>query len=103
MRRFIFWAGLLLSGLAVTAQEPKVYPTNWWVGMKHSSLQIMVHAPGIGNEAAVSVVYPGVKLTEFHRVSNPNYLFVRLQLAPDVKPGTVPIRITHKQGPANIL
>ena len=62
MRRFIFWAGLLLSGLAVTAQEPKCYPTNWWVGMKHSSLQIMVHAPGIGNDAAVSVVYPGVKV-----------------------------------------
>lgn len=103
MRRFIFWAGLLLSGLAVTAQETKCYPTNWWVGMKHSSLQIMVHAPNIGADAAVNITYPGVKLTEFHRVSNPNYLFIRLQLAETTKPGNLPIRITHKQGPANIL
>jgi glycosidase len=83
----------LLSALATTAQQ--VYPTNWWVGMKHSRLQVMIHAPGIGDKATVTVAYPGVRLTEFHRVSNPNYLFIRLQLAPTVKPGNIPIRISH--------
>jgi glycosidase len=81
------------------AQESiKVYPANWWVGMKHAAVQVMVHAPGIGEGAAVSISYPGVRLVEFHKVSNPNYLFVRLQLAADVKPGTVPIRVTNKNG-----
>jgi glycosidase len=101
--KLIFWACLLLTGLAAAGQAPEVYPTNWWVGMKHSSLQIMIHAPGIGEGAAVSLNYPGVQLTEFHRVSNPNYFFVRLQLAATVKPGTVPIRITHKGGETRVI
>jgi len=103
MERSLTFACILLSILNATAQDPKVYPTNWWVAMKHSSLQIMVHAPNIGTDAAVSITYPGIRLTEFHRVSNPNYLFIRLQLAETTKPGNLPIRITHKQGPTNIL
>src|SRR5260221_2555013 len=103
MRRFLFWACLLLSGLGATGQEPKVYPSNWWVGMKHADVQVMIHAPGIGEGATVSLTYPGVRLVECHRVSNPNYLFVRLQLASGAKPGTRPIRITRKDRGAVVV
>src|SRR5258708_38791315 len=71
--------------------------------MKHADVQVMIHAPGIGEGATVSLTYPGVRLGEFHRVSNPNYLFVRLQLASGAKPGTVPIRITRKDRAAVVV
>ncbi|HEY6900868.1 MAG TPA: alpha-amylase family glycosyl hydrolase, partial [Puia sp.] len=98
MSRGLFWAVLLVCRLANAQEAVKAYPTNWWVGMKHSSLQIMLHGAGIGDSAKVSVNYPGVRLVEFHRVSSPNYLFLRLQLSPAVKPGKLPIRITQRRG-----
>ncbi|MBS1664970.1 MAG: cyclomaltodextrinase N-terminal domain-containing protein [Bacteroidetes bacterium] len=102
MRNRLFWAvaALLLCRLASAQETVKAYPSNWWVGMKHSSLQIMLHGAGIGEDAKVSVSYPGVQLVEFHRVSNPNYLFIRLQLTPNVRPGRVPIRINNARGAA---
>jgi glycosidase len=89
--------------IAAAASAQQVYPTNWWVGMKHSSLQLMIHAQNIGEGATVAVSYPGVQLKEFHRVSNPNYLFVRLQLAPTVRPGKVAVQISHGAGPATVI
>ncbi|MBS1601767.1 MAG: cyclomaltodextrinase N-terminal domain-containing protein, partial [Bacteroidetes bacterium] len=101
MARIQLFLACLPCALGATAQQ--VYPTNWWAGMKHSSLQVMIHSPGIGDRAKVTVAYPGVRLTEFHRVSNPNYLFVRLQLGPTVKPGNIPIRISHPGSAATVI
>ena len=71
----------------------RVYPTNWWIGMKHNDVQVMVHYRNIAAGAAVSVSWPGVQLTGTHRSENPNYLFLHLKIAPTAQPGTVPIKI----------
>src|ERR1700733_2763204 len=39
-----------------------VYPTNWWVGMKYSKPELMIHLTDIGNVASISVNYPGVTI-----------------------------------------
>jgi glycosidase len=87
--------GLLLvrSGFAQT--QPQVYPTNWFIGMRNSTIQVIVHSPDIGKEAAVSLSYPGVQLLGYHSTENPNYLFLKLKIGATAHPGTVPIRITH--------
>ncbi|MEY4728022.1 MAG: hypothetical protein RLZZ390_546 [Bacteroidota bacterium] len=52
----------LLSNVVTSAlyAQIKAYPSHWWVGMKHNSLQVML---------------------------NKHYLFVDLLLLPTVKPG----------------
>jgi hypothetical protein len=71
----------------------RVYPTNWWVGMKHNDVQVMVHYRKIAENATVRVDYPGVQLLGMHKAENPNYLFVHLRIAPTARPGMVPIKI----------
>jgi glycosidase len=82
----------LMGGVAWGQNETKVYPTNWWVGMKNPALQLMVHGRLIGDDTVVQIAYPGVRLLKAHRVENPNYLFLDLVISPTAKPGIMRIR-----------
>jgi glycosidase len=64
----------------------RVEPAFWWVGMKNTKLQLIVH----GNNIAASTVklnYAGVKLVKVNKVENPNYLFLDLDITPTAKAG----------------
>ncbi len=92
----LFLGCLLLAGVTAAQEPPKVYPANWWTGMKYPRLQVMVHGQDIGNAAAVSVSCPGVRLIGWHRVASSNYLFLQLQISAAAKPGLVMIRVDPK-------
>ncbi len=83
-----------LSSAQTTAID-RVNPTNWWVGMKNPSVQVLVHGPGAGT-LAYSIGYPGVTLLKTNTVENPNYAFLDLVISPMAKPGRV--QITGKKG-----
>ncbi len=67
-------------------------PPNWWVGMKETSLQLMVHGKGIAKTQA-SIAYPGIKILK-NTPSGENYLFVDLEITPTTKPGKLDIQFT---------
>ena len=69
----------------------RVEPMFWWVGMHNPSLQLVVHGNNIASRT-VSMTYKGVKLVAVHKVENPNYLFIDLQISPFATPGTFPIK-----------
>ncbi|MGI4021197.1 MAG: glycoside hydrolase family 13 protein [Janthinobacterium lividum] len=84
---FIF----LATGLF--AQIPnleRVEPMFWWTGMKNPKLQLIVHGKNIAART-VKLNYPGVQLAEVHKVENPNYLFLDLEIAASAKSGSFPI------------
>lgn len=64
MKKIIFSLALFPVGddipLASTNID-RIEPANWFVGMKNSSLQLMVYGKNIRN-SRVSVDYPGVKI-----------------------------------------
>jgi glycosidase len=63
--------------------------------MKNTKLQLIVH----GNQIAtrnVTINYPGVTLLKSHKVENPNYLFLDLEISPATQPGIFPIRFEKK-------
>ena len=79
-----FIAAVILSFLgqnAAAAEIQHLDPPCWWVGMKNTELQIMVHGQGISN-SEVSIKYPGVTIKEVVKVENPNYLFIYLDIDP---------------------
>lgn len=83
----------LFFGANLFAQLPKlqrVEPAFWWTGMKNPKLQLLVYGKDISANS-VAINYDGVKLVEVHKVENPNYLFLDLELSADVKPGKFPI------------
>ncbi len=82
------------------AQSFNVYPTNWWVGMKNTSLQLMLHGDNIGAAASsFKLVYPGISVKKVTKADSPNYLFIDITIAPNTKPGTATLSIL-KEGKA---
>jgi len=71
-----------------------IYPTNWWVGMKNPSLQLMLHGSDVGS-LTPSLNYSGVSITNVNRVENNSYLFIDLVISKSAKPGTASIRLSN--------
>jgi glycosidase len=87
---------LLITTGVKAIEITRVEPANWWIGMKNSELQIMVYGPGI-SKSTLTVNYPGIKLKEVAKTSNPNYLFIYLSIASGTKAGSVPMHFTEGQ------
>ncbi|HOP03143.1 MAG TPA: glycoside hydrolase family 13 protein [Tenuifilaceae bacterium] len=68
----------------------RVEPPNWWIGMKNSELQLLVHGNDISN-FDVELNYAGVKVVDVVKVESPNYLFINLELSADAKAGNFDI------------
>jgi glycosidase len=90
MKKILFFAAALLLMITVNAQTAPfdhVEPPFWWAGMKHEKLQLLVHGDDISHlEPRTDAA--GVVIEQVRRVSNPNYLFIDLDIS-DVKPGSV--------------
>ncbi|MDP1810788.1 MAG: alpha-amylase family glycosyl hydrolase [Sediminibacterium sp.] len=76
------------------AQPIKVYPTNWWVGMKMNKIQLLLKS---GQEELskkrVSISYPGITIIKTHSFENPRYITIDISIAATTKPGFVPIEL----------
>jgi glycosidase len=81
MKKTILSLALLLGFMATNAavKVDRIDPTNWFVGMKNPSLQLMVYGEGISS-ADVTTDYAGVKVDSIVRLDSPNYLLVYLNL-----------------------
>ena len=65
---------LILAPTCLWGQQPNLYPANWWTGMKHNYVQILVKSPDPQfNTSEVSVNYAGVALNKVHRLDNGKY------------------------------
>lgn len=70
----------------------RIEPTDWYVGLKNPSLQLMVYGKDIKN-ADVTTDYPGVKIDSLVRLDSPNYLLVYLNLD-GAQPGEMKLNFT---------
>ncbi len=83
---------LLLMNYGVSSQANiTVYPTNWWVGMKESSLQLLVRSDkNIAEDKALfRSSSPDVKVVKVQTTENKHYLFVDINIARNAKPQKV--------------
>jgi glycosidase len=93
---------VLLAVLNVSnAQNPELTirhlePPFWWVGMNHTSLQLMVHGEGVGNLQPV-IRQKGITIDSIARTENPNYQFIYLTISKKLDPGSCEIQF-QKEG-----
>ncbi len=73
----------------------RVEPPFWWAGMKNPKLQLMVYGEDI-SATKPELNYPGVEVTAVTSLQSPNYLFIDLELAPDVNPGKLDIAFKQR-------
>lgn len=94
MKKTVVLLTLLLSFMAMKAavKIDRIEPTDWYVGLKNPSLQLMVYGKDIKN-ADVTTDYPGVKIDSLVRLDSPNYLLVYLNLD-GAQPGEMKLNFT---------
>lgn len=74
------------------AQYAEVYPTNWWVGMKHNTVQLLIKGNYEAfNKEKIRINYPGIKIEQAHQLDNGKYMCVDITIAPTAKTGNVTI------------
>ena len=91
--RALLCAIALLAGFAANARAAgveRIEPANWWIGMVHHRVELMVHGEGIA-ATVPRIDRAGVELVDVQRTDNPNYLFVDVDVDPGAKPGEVAI------------
>ncbi|MBL7739391.1 MAG: glycoside hydrolase family 13 protein [Chitinophagaceae bacterium] len=86
---------LLFFPFSLRAQQLRVEPMNWWVGMKNPELQLLVHGEDVG-ETVPWVSYGGVTVRRVSKAESKNYLFIDLLVARTAKPGS--FTISFKKG-----
>lgn len=95
MRRILFIMIIAMTSVitmnAAKLTIERIDPTDWYVGMKNSQLQLMVYGKNIRDAQQVSTDYPGVRIDSLVRLDSPNYLLVYLNLK-DAKPGTMTLK-----------
>ncbi len=90
---FIFIVSIHFS---LNAQVAKVYPTNWWVGMKHNKIQLLFRGKENDlNQSKIRINYPGINITTTHPFENGKYLSADITIASSAKPGKVVIELIN--------
>lgn len=90
---FTFLFFFIFSYASKERRVKRIDPPHWWVGMKNTNVQLLVYGAGIG-EFSSSINYEGVKITKSSTVSNPNYLFIDVEISATAKAGTIEITFT---------
>ena len=97
MKRILLIIALVAQVLSMSAAKKvqlsidRIDPTDWYVGLKNPSLQLMVYGKNIRSTAEVNTDYPGVKVDSLVRLDSPNYLLVYLNVK-DAQPGTMTLK-----------
>ena len=96
MRRILFLIALVAQVMTMSAAKQKVAidridPTDWYVGMKNPSLQLMVYGKDIASVQEVTTDYPGAVVDSVVRLDSPNYLLVYMNLR-NAQPGTMTLK-----------
>ena len=97
MKKLLLMIAAVLTGMLTVQAAVKIdriEPTNWYVGMKNPSVQLMVFGEGI-RDAEVTIDYAGVTIDSLVRLDSPNYLLIYLNTR-GAQPGTMDI--IFKQG-----
>ena len=102
MKRLFFLFVLLGQIVTMSAAKAKVTvdridPTDWYVGLKNPSVQLMVYGQGIRDVQQVITDYPGVKIDSLVRLDSPNYLLVYMNVK-DAQPGTMTLQFKGEKG-----
>ncbi len=97
MKKSILLLSLLISALFIKAavKIDKIEPTDWYVGMKDASLQLMIYGKDM-RTADISTDYPNIRVDSIVRLDSPNYLLVYLNLE-GAKAGVMTLNIKNNR------
>lgn len=79
----------------IAAQDPvieKIEPPNWWAGMHHNKIQLMVYGEELKG-ASAEFNTDKIKILKVNETENPSYLFVDIEISDNLTPGDYTLSI----------
>jgi neopullulanase len=74
LKSMLLFSIMLFSNLfSQVIRVDKIEPPNWWEGMRHNKVQLMVYGDELNN---VEIKSDELKITKVHQVDNDKYLFI---------------------------
>jgi hypothetical protein len=97
--RYLIFLLLLVFNVsqAQFSDPPRVDPPNWWTGMQHNELELLVSYNGISNYTP-AINYPGVTLLGITRWESANHIALQVRIEKDAAPGKFDIEFKGKAG-----
>lgn len=84
----------LLGLVHISIAQTKIYPTNWFTGMKLNKVELLLRGENIGKSGnAFSIKYPGIVLNKTNRFDNKSYVGLEITILPSAKPGVAKINV----------
>ncbi|MNX97716.1 Beta/alpha-amylase precursor [compost metagenome] len=94
---------LCCFSLAINAKNTEVYPTNWWVGMKTNSIQLLIRSTDDSfTTDKININYPGIAINKTYSFPNSKYIAVDITISPETAAGDVIIELNQKSGKQKI-
>ncbi len=91
----------MLTMSAAKIKIDRIEPTDWFVGMKNPTVQLMVYGQGIRDVQSVTTDYPGVVIDSLVRLDSPNYLLIYMNLR-NAQPGTMKLTFNIQRSKFNV-
>lgn len=91
----------MFANTVLAVDVTRVEPPNWWVGFEQSEFQLMLYGEGIANTEP-RINHANIVLKRVERVTNPNYLFLYLDIAKQHAPTTFNITLNHGENSKTI-
>ncbi len=86
----IFSVNLILCPTTNAQSEiSRVEPPNWWVGMHHNEIELLIYGIEIAAYSVSLEEYQGVVLEQIKFLQGKNYMFLTLKINGDAKPGNL--------------
>ncbi len=98
LSKFLFAALFIVLVSALSAQDLKVEPPFWYANMPTEKLQIMVYGENI-SERRATIDHDGITMVNQVAGDSKNYLFINLEISPEVNAGTFDIHFSGKKAP----
>ncbi|NNL09728.1 MAG: glycoside hydrolase family 13 protein [Croceitalea sp.] len=92
--------GAFLFANGLNGQIARIEPPNWWVGMKNTNLQLLVHGQNIANHSVSinSENQKSIELIGVQKADSLNYLFLDIDISNTVEPVTFTLVLTNDKG-----
>lgn len=98
MRFFLTFTFLIYFSISLFSQNKieRLEPANWWIGMKHNDIQLLVYGKNIA-DLNPKIESTDLTLRQVTKVQNPNYLFLDITINTRAKAGTINIDFFDKK------
>ena len=62
----------------------RIEPPNWWTGMKHDTVQLMIYGKNL-SDVEIFPQHGPIEVINVHKAESPNYLFLDLYISSEIK------------------